>query len=84
MGISAYGGGFLVILFFERRCSPDYFSRNVNKMAVGFPIIKKDKRNNVYCWILNTKINANEEKASIVDIEQIFRKQILKTTIYRL
>ena len=41
MGISAYGGGFFVILFFERRCSPDYFSRNVNTLAVWIPDNKK-------------------------------------------
>ena len=49
MGISAYGGGVFVSLFFERRRSPDYFLRNVNKMAVWIPDNKKDKRNNVYC-----------------------------------
>jgi hypothetical protein len=37
MGISAYGGGDFVNLYFERRCSPDYFLRNVSKMAVWIP-----------------------------------------------
>jgi hypothetical protein len=36
LGISAYGGGVFVSLFFERRCSPDYFFRNVNKMHLTF------------------------------------------------
>ena len=49
LGISAYGGGVFVGLFFERRCTPDYFFRNVNKMAAWIPDNKKkDKRNNVY------------------------------------
>jgi hypothetical protein len=30
LGISTYGGRVFVSLFFERRCSPDYFFRNVN------------------------------------------------------
>jgi hypothetical protein len=29
--ISAYGDGVFVSLFFEKRCSPDYFLRNNNK-----------------------------------------------------
>jgi hypothetical protein len=49
LGISAYGGGVFVSLFFERRCSPGYFFRNVNKWQLGFPIIKTNKRNNFYC-----------------------------------
>ena len=40
-GISAYGGGVFVSLFFERRCSPDYFLHNVNKMAAWIPDNKK-------------------------------------------
>ena len=40
-GISAYGGGVFVSLFFERWCSPDYFLRNVNKMAAWIPDNKK-------------------------------------------
>ena len=40
-GISAYGGGVFVSLFFERRCSPDYFLLNVNKMAAWIPDNKK-------------------------------------------
>jgi multimeric flavodoxin WrbA len=36
LGISAY-----VSLFFDRRCSPDYFFRNVNKMAAWIPDDKK-------------------------------------------
>ena len=39
--ISAYGGGVFVSLFFDRRCSPDYFFRNVNKMAAWIPDNKK-------------------------------------------
>ena len=41
LGISAYGGGRFVSLFFDRRCSPDYFFRNVNKMAAWIPDDKK-------------------------------------------
>jgi hypothetical protein len=41
LGISAYGGGVFVSLFFDRRCSPDYFLRNVNKMAAWIPDNKK-------------------------------------------
>ena len=41
LGISAYGGGVFVSLFFERRCSPDYFFRNVNKMTDWIPDNKK-------------------------------------------
>ena len=41
LGISAYGGGVFVSLFFERRCLPDYFFRNVNKMAAWIPDNKK-------------------------------------------
>jgi hypothetical protein len=41
MGISAYEGGVFVSLFFDRRCSPDYFFRNVNKMASWIPDNKK-------------------------------------------
>jgi uncharacterized protein (DUF486 family) len=41
LGISAYGGGVLVSLIFDRRCSPDYFFRNVNKMAACIPDNKK-------------------------------------------
>ena len=33
LGISAYEGRVFVSLFFDRRCSPDYFFRNINKMA---------------------------------------------------
>jgi hypothetical protein len=40
----AYGGGVFVSLFFDRRCSPDYFFRNVNKMAAWIPDKKKDKK----------------------------------------
>ena len=41
MGISAYGDGVFVSLFFEKRCSPDYFFRNVKKKwRHGFPKIK--------------------------------------------
>ena len=40
-GISAYGGGVFVSLFFERRCSPDYILHNVNKMAAWIPDNKK-------------------------------------------
>ena len=40
-GITAYGGGVFVSLFFERRCSPDYFLRSVNKMAASIPYYKK-------------------------------------------
>ena len=39
LDISAYGGGVFVSLFFERRCSSDYFFRNVNKMAAWIPDI---------------------------------------------
>ena len=49
LGIRAYGGGVFVSLFFDRRCSPDYFFRNVNKMAAWIPDKKKDKKQNVYC-----------------------------------
>jgi hypothetical protein len=31
LGKSAYGGGVVVCLFLERRCSPDYFFCNVIK-----------------------------------------------------
>jgi hypothetical protein len=41
LGISAYGGGVFVSLFFDRRCSPDYFFRNVNKMVAWIPDNKK-------------------------------------------
>ena len=41
LGIHAYGGGVFVSLFFDRRCSPDYFFRNVNKMAAWIPDNKK-------------------------------------------
>ena len=41
LGVNAYGGGFFVSLFFERRCSQDYFYRNVNKMVVWIPDNKK-------------------------------------------
>jgi hypothetical protein len=41
LGISAYGGGVFVNLFFDRRSSPDYFFRNVNKMAAWIPDIKR-------------------------------------------
>ena len=41
LGIRAYGGGVFVSLFFDRRCSPDYFFRNVNKMAAWIPDNKK-------------------------------------------
>ena len=41
LGISACGGGVFVRLFFKRRCSPDYFFRNVNKMAAWIPDDKK-------------------------------------------
>ena len=37
LGIRAYGGGVFVSLFFDRRCSPDYFFRNVYKMAAWIP-----------------------------------------------
>ena len=50
MGISAYRGGVFVSLFFERRCSPDYFLRDANRMVAWILDNKKeDKRNNVYC-----------------------------------
>ena len=41
LGISTYGGGVFVSLFFDRRCSPDYFFRNVNKMVAWIPDNKK-------------------------------------------
>jgi hypothetical protein len=41
LGKSAYGGGVFVSLFFDRRCSPDYCFRNVNKMAAWIPDNKK-------------------------------------------
>ena len=41
LGISAYGGGVFVSLFFDRRCSTDYFFRNVNKMTAWIPHNKK-------------------------------------------
>jgi hypothetical protein len=41
LGIRAYGDGVFVSLCFERRCSPDYFFRNVNKMAAWIPDNKK-------------------------------------------
>jgi hypothetical protein len=41
LGISAYGGGVFVSLLFNRRCSPDYFFRNVNKMAAWISDNKK-------------------------------------------
>jgi hypothetical protein len=41
MGISTYGGRVFVSFFFETRCSPDYFLRNVNKMAAWIPDNKK-------------------------------------------
>ena len=41
LGISAYGGRVFVSLFFDRRCSPYYFFRNVNKMAAWIPDNKK-------------------------------------------
>ena len=40
-GYKRLGGGAFVSLFFERRCSPDYFLRNVNKMAAWIPDNKK-------------------------------------------
>ena len=49
LGISVYGGGVFFSLFFDRRCSPNYFFRNVNTMTAWIPDNKKDKRNNVYC-----------------------------------
>ena len=33
-----------VSLFFDRRCSPDYFFRNVNKMAAWIPDNKKREK----------------------------------------
>ena len=41
LGISAYWGGVFVSLFFKRRSSPDYFFRNVSKMAAWIPDNKK-------------------------------------------
>jgi hypothetical protein len=41
LGISTYGGGIFGSLFFERRCSPEHFFRNVSKMAAWIPENKK-------------------------------------------
>jgi hypothetical protein len=48
MGISAYGGGVFVSLFFDRRCSPDYIFRNVSKMAAWIPDNKKKIRETMF------------------------------------
>ena len=63
MGISAYGGGVLSV-YFSRRCSPDYFFRNVNKMVAWIPDNKKRLFNNRQL-LLDMK-----KKACIVDIKK--------------
>jgi hypothetical protein len=45
---NADGGGIFVSLFFERRYSPDYFFRNVNKIAAWIPDNKKKKKETIF------------------------------------
>ena len=49
MGISAYGGGVLSVYFSIDDVHRTTFFEMKTKWRFGFPIIKKDKRNNVYC-----------------------------------
>jgi hypothetical protein len=49
LGISAYGGGVLSVYFSIDDVHRTTFFVMKTKWRFGFPIIKKDKRNNVYC-----------------------------------
>jgi hypothetical protein len=61
LGISAYGGEVFISLFFDRRCSPDYFFRNVNKMAAWITSLCQSASlvNNVTGWRCITKVKVD-------------------------
>ena len=64
----------------DRRCSPGYFFRNVNKMAAWIPDNKKKIKETMFI-VNNRQLLLDMKKKSL---HKKIPKKILKTTIYRL